>query len=212
MLLPRAHSISAVIMLACTSLWGASAGKLKFNQDIRPILSDKCFHCHGPDSKKREADLRLDVRDAAMKDKAIVPGKPGESEIIARILTEDADDHMPPIKSKLEKLTAAEIDTLKRWIAEGAEYEAHWSFIPVKEVPVPEVVAPELINPIDHFVASSLAERQLKMQPEATRETLIRRLSFDLTGLPPTPAEVETFLKDNDPKAYEKTVDRLLQS
>lgn len=212
MLLHRAHCLFVVVTLTCTSLWGAAGGKLKFNQDIRPILSDKCFHCHGPDSKKREADLRLDVREAAIKDKAIVPGKPEESGIISRILTEDADDHMPPVKSKLEKLSEAEIATLKRWISEGAEYEAHWSFIPVKEVLVPKVEDPDMINPIDHFVANGLADRQLKMQPEASKETLIRRLSFDLTGLPPTPVEVEAFLKDNDPGAFEKTVNRLLQS
>lgn len=212
MALHRAYILSAVVTLACTSLLGAADGKLKFNQDIRPILSDKCFHCHGPDSKKREADMRLDVREAAIKDKAIVPGKPEESEIIARILTEESDDLMPPVKSKLGTLTKEEIATLKRWIAEGAEYEDHWAFIPVREVPVPEVTAPDLRNPIDHLVANRLAERQLKMQPEASRETLIRRLAFDLTGLPPTPAEVEAFLKDSDPGAYEKTVDRLLQS
>lgn len=212
MTLHRELFLTGVIVLACTSLWGAADVRLKFNQDIRPILSDKCFHCHGPDSKKREAELRLDVRDSAIKDKAIVPGKPEESEIISRILTEEVDDHMPPAKSKLEKLSAAEIATLKRWITEGAEYEAHWSFIPVKEVPAPKNEGQALPNPIDHFVARGLAERQLKLQPEASKETLIRRLSFDLTGLPPTPTEVEAFLKDADPKAYEKTVDRLLQS
>lgn len=156
--------------------------------------------------------MRLDVREAAIKDKAIVPGKPEESEIIARIVTEESDDQMPPVKSKLGTLTKEEIAILKRWIAEGAEYEDHWAFIPVKEVSVPKVDAPELRHPIDHLVASGLAGRQLKMQPEASKETLIRRLSFDLTGLPPNPAEVEAFLKDGDPAAYEKVVDRLLES
>jgi hypothetical protein len=178
-------------------------GRVQFNRDVRPILSDKCFHCHGPDARKREADLRLDVREIAVKAGAIQPGKPEDSEVIARVLTTEKDDHMPPAKAKLGSLTPAEIATLKKWIAEGAEYEAHWSFNSLK---------PGAAQGIDAPVQRGLAARGLKPQPEADRNTLIRRVSFDITGLPPTPAEVEAFVKDSAPDAYGKIVDRLLAS
>ena len=183
--------------------------ELGYNRDIRPLLSDKCFFCHGPDPKNRKGDLRLDDRDAAVKAGAIVPGKPGESEVITRICTTDADDHMPPAKSKLESCTPAEIEMLKRWIAEGARYEPHWAFIPLK--PVAEV-NPGEEQPIDAAVSVALAKRGLQLQPEADRSTLLRRVSFDITGLPPTPDEVAAFEKDGAPGAYERVVDRLLAS
>ncbi|MEZ5387566.1 MAG: DUF1553 domain-containing protein [Prosthecobacter sp.] len=194
-------------MLFTTSLLAAPA-KVKFNRDVRPILSDKCFFCHGPDPKKREADLRLDMRDEALAAKAFVPGKAETSELIQRILTTDEDDHMPPAKSKLGDLSAAEIAILKQWIDEGAEYEAHWSFIPLK----PEATKDQSI---DKIVSAGLAERGLKLQPEATPETLIRRISFDLTGLPPTPEEVTGFVTEHqfDPaSSIEHLVTRLLAS
>ena len=184
-----------------------AAGKLSFNRDIRPILSDKCFHCHGPDPKKRDSGMRLDIREDAIKKHdgihAIVPGKPDESEMLVRVASTDIDEIMPPPKSKLGALTPAEIATLKRWIAEGAEYEAHWSFISLKPSDSPG---------FDAFVEKGLAERGLAPQPEADRNTLIRRVSFDITGLPPTPAEVDAFVKDDAPGAYERLVDRLLAS
>ncbi|WP_395738532.1 DUF1553 domain-containing protein [Prosthecobacter sp.] len=186
----------------------AAPAKVKFNRDVRPILSDKCFFCHGPDPKKREADLRLDVREAAVEAKAFVPGKADMSEIIQRILTTDADDHMPPAKSKLADLTAAEVAILKQWINEGAEYEAHWSFIPLKADTTNQ-------RSIDDIVSTELAERSLKLQPEAAPETLIRRLSFDLTGLPPTPEEISAFVTEHqfDPASSIKhLVTRLLAS
>lgn len=195
------------LLLLTTSLLAAPA-KVKFNRDVRPILSDKCFFCHGPDPKKREADLRLDMRDEALAAKAFVPGKAETSELIKRVLTTDADDHMPPAKSKLGDLTAAEIATLKQWIDEGAEYEAHWSFIPLK----PEATKDQSI---DKIVSAGLAERGLKLQPEATPETLIRRISFDLTGLPPTPEEVTGFIAEHqfDPaSSIDHLVTRLLAS
>ena len=196
------HRIGILAAIAVTI--GRSAGAdLSFNRDIRPILSDKCFFCHGPDAKKREADLRLDVREVAVKAEAIVPGKPDDSEMIARILTENKKEHMPPAKSKLPSMTPEEIAKLKRWIAEGAKYEAHWSLIPLKPVDAPD---------IDALVAKGLAARGLRPQPEADANTLIRRVSFDLTGLPPTPAEVEAFVNDAALNAYEKLVDRLLAS
>lgn len=185
-----------------------AAGKVTFNRDVRPILSDKCFHCHGPDSRKREADLRLDEREAAVEAGAIVPGRPLESEMIARIMTADPDDHMPPAKAKLGTLSPQEIATLKQWIAEGAEYEAHWSFIPL---------APGLLKDrgIDGIVTAGLAQRGLKPQPGASPETLIRRLCFDLTGLPPAPEDVGAFVADYgfDPDAaVDRLVTRLLAS
>ena len=195
-----------LLPLAAALAWPfptSAADAPKFNRDIRPILSDKCFFCHGPDSKKREADLRLDVREVAVEADAIVPGKPDESEMIARILSTKPKEHMPPAKSKLAPLTPAEIEMLRRWIAEGAVYEKHWSFNALQPVDAPG---------IDPLVEKGLAARGLKPQPEADRHTLIRRVSFDLTGLPPTPAEIETFVKDAAPDAYEKLVDRLLAS
>jgi len=177
------------LLVLSTSNFAAPA-KVKFNRDVRPILSDKCFHCHGPDPKTREADLRLDERDAAVEAKAILPGKAEVSSIIERILTTDEDDHMPPAKSKIGSLTPSEIATLKQWIDEGAEYEDHWAFISLK----PEATKDQSI---DKIVSAGLAERGLKMQPEASPETLIRRLSFDLTGLPPSPEEVTAFVTEH---------------
>ncbi len=185
-----------------------AAEPIRYNRDIRPILSDKCFFCHGPDEKKREAKLRLDTREGAVKS-VIVPGKPDKSELLKRITTPDPDDHMPPAKSKLPAITPAEVDKLRRWIAEGAQYEAHWAFIPLKPVAVPKSRGG---SPIDALVSAGLAPRKLKLQPEADRNTLLRRVSFDLTGLPPTPAEIEAFVKDTAPEAYEKVLDRLLAS
>lgn len=195
----------------------AAEGKVSFNRDIRPILSDNCFQCHGPDERKREAGLRLDQKDAATKPTesghtAIVPGKAEASELVVRITTANADLQMPPANSG-KKLTAAQIDLLKRWVTEGAEYQGHWAFLPVQRPALPEVKhAAWVRNPIDRFIAARLEQDGLTPAPEATRETLIRRVTLDLTGLPPTPAEVDAFLADKSPEAYEKVVDRLLQS
>ena len=153
-----------------------------YNRDVRPILSDKCFACHGPDSAKRKAGLRLDVRESALENGAIVPGNIEKSELIKRIISHDEDEVMPPPEAKLEPLKAAEIETIKQWIKGGAKYEAHWSFIAPQAPKAPALGA---ASPIDNFVRATLKERGLKPQPKASRETLIRRLSFDLTGLPP---------------------------
>lgn len=201
------HLSFGLLMIAATCPTAHAAGKVRFNRDIRPVLSDKCFHCHGPDPKTREADLRLDVREEAVRDGHIVPGQPEKSTIFERLLTTDPDDHMPPAKSKLESLTKAEVALVRQWIAEGAEYEAHWSFMSLK----PEVTAQG--QSIDKIVSAGLAERGLKLQPEATAETLIRRLSFDITGLPPTPEEVTAFVTEHSLDAQgsiEKLVTRLL--
>jgi hypothetical protein len=197
-----------ILLLAFPALLSAAPAKVKFNRDVRPILSDKCFFCHGPDPKKREADLRLDERDAAVDAKAFLPGKAEVSEMIQRVLTTDADDHMPPAKSKLGDLTPAEIAILKQWINEGAEYEAHWAFIPLK----PESTKDQSI---DKIVTAGLSELGLKLQPEATPETLIRRLSFDLTGLPPSPEEISAFVTEhefNPASSIQHLVTRLLAS
>ena len=185
-----------------------AAGKVTFNRDVRPILSDKCFHCHGPDPKKRGGDLRLDVRADAIKDGHITPGAPEKSLIIERILSHDPDERMPSVKSKLEPLSAAEVDILKRWITEGAEYEAHWSFIPLKADATRG-------RSLDEIVSAGLSERGLKLQPRATAETLIRRLSFDITGLPPSMEEVRAFqaaYQADAAASTEKLVTKLLAS
>ena len=203
--------------LLLTGVAGMAADEVRFNRDIRPILSDKCFACHGPDKNTRKGKFRLDL-EAEAKAKyddefPIVPGKPGESALIKRILSADPDEVMPPPKSN-NQLTAQEKELLKRWIVEGAKYEAHWAFLPVTRPAVPPVQSSkiQIQNPIDNFLLARLEAAKLEPVPEADRRTLIRRLSFDLTGLPPTPEEVKAFVKSKDPKAYEKLVDRLLAS
>ncbi|MEI6712642.1 MAG: DUF1553 domain-containing protein [Verrucomicrobiota bacterium] len=206
--------------LAPLPLFAAAApAPLQFNRDIRPILSDKCFGCHGPDSGHRKAGLRLDLRDAAMKkpksgDIPLVPGNPDGSHLLSRILSTDPDEVMPPPDAKLPKLTKKETDTLRRWIAEGAEYQDHWSFIPVKPVPIPTDLpnGPKPRNDLDRLVFAHLKQRNLVPRPEAKPEALLRRVTLDLTGLPPTPAQVREFLSDTRPDAYERLVDRLLAS
>jgi hypothetical protein len=183
-----------------------------FNRDVRPILAGKCFKCHGPDEKSRKADLRLDSRDDAVKAGAIEPGKADASELVKRVFSTEPTEVMPPPAVKAP-LTDREKDILNRWVAAGARYEPHWAFTPVHR-PVPPVVALKagVRNPIDLFVLAELARRGLTPQAEADRATLIRRVSLDLIGLPPTPEEVEAFVADAAPDAYERLVDRLLAS
>jgi hypothetical protein len=189
--------------------------KLRFNRDIRPILSDACFHCHGPDEKERKGGLRLDLAEKAfLPGKSglvpITPGNPDESEMLVRIFLEaDDSDYMPPPESG-KSLTAAQRDTLKRWIEEGAEYEGHWAFEKPERPVLP--AGEEAQHPVDAFLSDRLEKEGLAMQPEVDRETLLRRVSLDLTGLPPTLAELDAFLADTSPAAYEKAVDRLLAS
>ncbi|MDB5345938.1 MAG: Planctomycete cytochrome [Schlesneria sp.] len=183
-----------------------------FNRDIRPILSEYCFACHGPDSASRKADLRLDQADVAAMKKAIIAGKPDESGVIERILSDDPDAVMPPPATK-KTLTANQKNLLKRWIASGAEYQPHWSFIAPVRPPVPKLKnAAWVRNPIDAFVLAKLESMGLTPAPEADRRTLARRLSLDLTGLPPTPELVDTFVADQSPNAYESFVDKLMES
>lgn len=206
------HLLALFCVLHAASLHGEDS--LSFNRDIRPILSDRCFACHGPDKNARQADLRLDRREVAIEQGAISPGHLDKSKLVARILSTDPDVMMPP--PKLNKpLTNAQKEVLKKWIASGAEYQPHWAFIAVpKQVTVPSPADPNhwVRNPIDSFVLDKL--RQLKREPaaEASREKWLRRASFDLTGLPPTLAELDAFLADQAPEAYENAVDRLLKS
>ncbi|MCB1231470.1 MAG: DUF1553 domain-containing protein [Verrucomicrobiae bacterium] len=211
--LPTVGSLLVAAFSGSLHAAGSETAKVNFNRDIRPILSDKCFFCHGPDKENQKADLRLDIRDSAIEAGAIVPSSVGDSTLLHRIAENDPDEVMPPPEAKLGSLTPTEQDLLKRWIAEGAEYQDHWSFVPVPEqVPVPDAGNGWARNEIDHFVAASLDERGLKPAPETERERWIRRVSFDLTGLPPMLEEIDAFLADQSNQAYEKVVDRLLDS
>ena len=200
--------IALSIVLTAGATASAANPAIEYNRDIRPILAEACFKCHGPDSASRQADLRLDQRDAAMGMTAIVPGKPGESELIRRIFSTDAMEAMPP-KEQQRQLTVSEKELLKSWIASGAEYQPHWSFIAPKR-PMPPTVktAAWVRNPIDNFVLARLESMGLSPAPEADRRTLVRRLSLDLTGLPPSPELVEEFVNDPSDDAYGKLVDQ----
>jgi len=190
----------------------AAERKIEYNRDVRPILSENCFACHGADSASRKADLRLDKREDAIKADAIAPGDADKSALIDRIFSDDKSQVMPPRKTK-KKLTDAQKETLKRWIASGAQYESHWSFIAPKRAALPAVKnAAWVRNPIDRFILADLEKHQLMPAPEADRRTLARRVSLDLTGLPPEPADVETFINDKRPDAYERFVDKMLDS
>ena len=213
-----------VAWVAVCALWvgrgPACAGeKIDFNFQIRPVLSEHCFKCHGPDEKARKAKLRLDqpesafaVRDKGSPEPAIVPRHPEQSELVRRITASNGEDRMPPLASKLA-LSKAEIELLRGWVAQGAEYKAHWAFVPLGPTSVPRLPegAPAQ-NPIDAFVLAGLRRAGVKPSPEASRETLVRRLSFDLRGLPPTLDEIDSFVADTSPQAYEALVDRLLAS
>lgn len=189
-----------------------AVGKVEYNRDVRPILSDNCFLCHGPDKNTRKAKLRLDIREDAIAQEAFVPGKPDESELVKRLFTTDPDDIMPPPDSH-KHLTDAQKDILKRWIAQGAEYQPHWAYVVPSRPATPAVKNKKAVrNPIDAFIVENLEAKNLKPSREADRRTLLRRLSLDLIGLPPTPEEMATFLADKRPDAYERQVERLLAS
>ena len=182
-----------------------------FNREVRPLLSDRCFQCHGPDEEHRKGDLRLDLEDAATAE-AIVPGQPDKSSLLLRITHLDADERMPP--EELGKpLSKQEIELIRRWIGEGAEWSEHWAYVPPMRHDQPIVGDEEwALNWVDRFVLAGLEAEGLKPSADTDRATLIRRVTFDLTGLPPAPEEVEAFLEDSDPGAYEQLVDRLLES
>ncbi|PQO33215.1 hypothetical protein C5Y96_10185 [Blastopirellula marina] len=183
---------------------------LDYNRDVRPILSENCFYCHGPDPEHREADLRFDEEESA-KDYAIVPGDLESSEFYQRIIA-DADTRMPPVESG-KKLSAKDIATLKRWIEQGAQYDKHWAYVPPKSHPVPDVQHKDWPkSDIDRFLLAKIETEGLKPSPEADKVTLLRRVTFDLTGLPPTVEELQAYQNDQSPDAFEKVVDRLLAS
>jgi hypothetical protein len=198
--------------ILATSASFAQDGPIVYNRDIRPILAENCFACHGPDSAARKGELRLDQPAAAASKKAIVPGKPEDSSVMHRILSNDPDEVMPPPSTR-KVLTPQQKDLLKRWIATGSEYQPHWSFIAPTRPAVPPVKnAGWVRNPIDAFVLSKLEAAGLSPAPEADRRTLARRLSLDLTGLPPSPELVDAFVADSSPNAYEALVDKLMES
>ncbi len=213
-------SASVVLLATCLSTlslgvlsksFAAEEHVVRFDRDVRPILSGKCIRCHGPDSEHRKSDLRLDREDVAKKI-AIVPGNPQKSELVARITTADPDMRMPPPDAN-KQLTPEEIETLTRWIDEGANWSRHWSFIASQAASRPEVAKKAWPrNEIDHFVLARLEHEGLAPSPEADRPTLIRRVTLDLTGLPPKLEEVDAFLEDRSPNAYQRVVDRLLCS
>ena len=195
--------VPAIISAAVAA---TAAHKISYNRDIRPVLSDNCFFCHGPDKNKRKGKLRLDVREEAIAKQAIVPGKPDESELIKRVFTNNADDLMPPPESH-KILAPAQKQLFRRWIAQGAEYQKHWAYMtPVK----PSV--PSGMNGIDFLVQKRLKEIGLKPSLEAEPRRLARRLFFDLVGLPPRSLEVAAFEADKSSDAYERLVEQLLAS
>jgi hypothetical protein len=213
----RTQMIERLLLVSLMAVAGinlAAEEAINFNQHIRPILSGKCFACHGPDEKERKAKLRLDMRESAIDDhggiRAIVPGKPAQSELISRINHSDPDERMPPEESE-HQLTAGERGLLEAWIKGGAEYQPHWAFVSPSRAPLPRVSKPKWpANAIDHFILARLDREGLKPSPPASRERLLRRLTFDLTGLPPTVAEMDAFLADTSAQALERVIDSLL--
>lgn len=203
------HMISVLFLISFVPLPAADTpipSKIEFNRDVRPILSDNCFYCHGNDASHRKAKLRLDVREDALKQEAFVPGKVDESALIERIVSGDENELMPPPDSH-KKLTAEQKEILKRWIAQGAEYQQHWAY----EKPVKAAI-PVGQNGVDVLVRQRLAQVGLNASLEADRRTLIRRLYADLLGLPPRPEEVDAFVKDSRSDAYAQLLERVLQS
>jgi hypothetical protein len=220
--------LAVVLIVCCPTILAAQDSPaplpdvVEYNRDIRPILSDNCFFCHGPDKNKREAELRLDTHEglhgSGDKVGVLVPGQPDESALFQRITSSDADLKMPPAKSG-KSLSERDIQLLKKWIEQGGQYEGHWAFLPIRQEETTTVAAPDtsttgntVSDRIDDYVAQMLSEHNLQPSPEADRITLLRRLNFDLIGLPPSEQEVREFLEDQSPDAYEKQVDRLLNS
>ncbi|NOZ38696.1 MAG: DUF1553 domain-containing protein [Planctomycetes bacterium] len=213
--------MTRIRLLFCAILIGfptvsQAESPIDFDRDIKPILSDNCYHCHGPDSESREAELRLDQKDSVFSERdgywIVQPGNLGESELIARLVTSDPDELMPPAESGKE-LTAEQIELMRRWVAAGAPWKEHWSFVPPTRPQLSNLEHLEgARNEIDYFIAQRLATAGLKSEPMADRRTLVRRLHLDLTGLPPTAEQVEKFLADNREDAYERLVEELLAS
>ncbi|HJT79443.1 MAG TPA: DUF1549 domain-containing protein, partial [Gemmataceae bacterium] len=205
----RANIIGVLLVLGLTTA-GRAEVPLRFGRDVLPILSQNCFRCHGPDEKARKAKLRLDTHEGALK--VIVPGKSGASELVRRINAAPHDGHMPPPRSNLT-LTQQQKDLLRRWVDQGAPWGKHWAYETPQRPDLPAVRdARWPRNAIDRFILARLEQEGLHPTPEADKATLLRRVTLDLTGLPPTPEEIDAFLADSSPNAYEKVVDRLLAS
>ncbi len=215
-MLLRIVTLFAVLLPAAAFSEPGAVKGVDFRRDVLPVISSKCFHCHGPDEKARKAKMRLDVREDALTDRdgvrAIVPGDPAKSEMILRIMSKDEEEVMPPPKED-KLLTAAEVEILRKWIVQGADYSQHWAFVKPQAVAVPASPAGTVArNSMDNFVAVKLAAQGMAQSPEAEKLTLLRRASFDLTGLPPSTEEMSAFTNDKTPDAYEQAVDRLLTS
>ena len=211
-------SAPCALLLSAITASAVTPAPVDFRRDVLPILSDACYRCHGPDEGARKAKLRLDTRDGLYRTRnnltVVKPGAPTDSELVLRTGSTDDEEVMPP-RDAVRQLKPAEISVLKRWVAEGAPWSAHWSFEPLAEkIPVPAVPpsSVKIENPIDAFIRARLATEKISPAPEADRERLIRRVMLDLTGLPPAPAETTAFLVDKSPAAYERVVDRLLAS
>jgi hypothetical protein len=212
--------VAAIAFTACLNSAGeglSDTGKISYNYHVRPILSDKCFKCHGPDQNKLEAGLRLDLPEfafAPLKETkgafALVPGKPEESEVFKRVISTDPNYIMPTPDSHLGALSAEEITILKKWIEQGAEYEPHWAFVKPEKQDLPKVKSALAKNEIDYFILARLKEKGLSMNEEADKERLLKRVSLDLTGLPPDEGLIDRFLNDKSENAYEKLVETLL--
>jgi hypothetical protein len=217
----RFFPLVALGCLAIVGLWQQASlavdspspvAAVNYSEQIKPILADRCYACHGPDAAQRKADLELHIRDKAIRE-VIVPGKADASPLVERITSQDPDEHMPPPDSKKPPLTAEEIELVKRWVNEGAPFDAHWAYVKPQRPPLPVAKNASWIrNPIDNFIAFRQEERGLLPASEADRRTLIRRLSLDLIGLPPNPVEIDAFVTDERSSAYDELVDRLLSS
>jgi hypothetical protein len=203
------YRLSIFLIITSSSLLRSE--EIEFNRDIRPLLTDRCFSCHGPDERARKAKLRLDTFEGATKDlggyAAIIPGDPENSELVVRAIHESLDEIMPPTKSKIPKLTSKEVNTIKDWIKSGAKYQQHWAFTPIKN---PKYDSKS--NLIDSFIEKRLEKEELTLSNEANPNTLIRRVYLDLIGLLPTPEEIKSFVENNSNDAYEKIVSKLLDS
>ena len=207
--MPRFSPFLSTCFLFATAAM-ASAEEIDFARDIRQILSDNCYHCHGPDEGAREAELRLDTKEGLFRNldgtTVVAPGNVDASELIRRVVSNESDERMPPADSN-RSLTPKQIGLLTKWVENGAVWKGHWSFQPPVQ---PEV--PKGKNAIDYFVVRRLEQAGMKPSVEASKERLLRRVTFDLTGLPPTIEELDAFLSDDSQAAFEKVVDRLLTS
>ncbi|MEO1997683.1 MAG: DUF1549 domain-containing protein, partial [Planctomycetaceae bacterium] len=210
------HQLLQVFIILLSVAAVVSAKEIDFNRDIRPILSNHCFQCHGPDDESRQAELRLDQRDEAIADRdghaAIVPGHAAKSTLVERIIASDADTRMPPLEFE-KPLSQPQIELLKKWIQSGAGYSKHWSFEPIRSPTLPTVRPDDRVrNGIDHFVLASLAAKNIQASPPADLTMLIRRAYLDLLGLPPSISEVDEFVSDGRDDAWGQLLDRVLDS